>query len=123
MYFIYTSTISGVCSQTLSISKIEISDFGLAKLVGRANDDEASVTRVVGTYVPQGCTSVPSITDSEKLPLNTLVELLDSPLHNYFKQKDCLKCFFCFHWILIQFKRQLGPFDSRFRSMACFARN
>ncbi|KAI3737666.1 hypothetical protein L2E82_27676 [Cichorium intybus] len=30
--------------------KAKISDFGLAKLVGRANDDEASVTRVVGTY-------------------------------------------------------------------------
>lgn len=30
--------------------KARISDFGLAKLVGRTNDDEASVTRVVGTY-------------------------------------------------------------------------
>ncbi|KVH97976.1 Peptidoglycan-binding Lysin subgroup [Cynara cardunculus var. scolymus] len=30
--------------------KAKISDFGLAKLVGRTNDDEASVTRVVGTY-------------------------------------------------------------------------
>lgn len=34
-----------------------------------------------------------------------LVELLDSPLHNYFKQNDCLNYFFCFRWILIQFKR------------------
>ncbi|KAJ9559697.1 hypothetical protein OSB04_004857 [Centaurea solstitialis] len=30
--------------------KAKISDFGLAKLVGRTYDDEASVTRVVGTY-------------------------------------------------------------------------
>ncbi|KAL4560011.1 hypothetical protein LXL04_032159 [Taraxacum kok-saghyz] len=30
--------------------KAKISDFGLAKLVGKVNDDEASVTRVVGTY-------------------------------------------------------------------------
>ncbi|WVZ11426.1 hypothetical protein V8G54_015956 [Vigna mungo] len=35
-----------------------------------------------------------------------LVELLDSPLHNYFKQRDCLNYFFCFRWILIQFKRE-----------------
>ncbi|KAG8477345.1 hypothetical protein CXB51_031012 [Gossypium anomalum] len=34
-----------------------------------------------------------------------LVELLDRPLHKYFKQNDCLNCFFCFRWILIQFKR------------------
>jgi len=33
------------------------------------------------------------------------VELLDSPLHNYFKQNDCLNYFFCFRWVLIQFKR------------------
>ncbi|KAI7727142.1 hypothetical protein M8C21_020167 [Ambrosia artemisiifolia] len=30
--------------------KAKISDFGLTKLVGRSNDGEASVTRVVGTY-------------------------------------------------------------------------
>lgn len=34
-----------------------------------------------------------------------LVELLDSPLHNYFKQHECLNYFFCFRWVLIQFKR------------------
>lgn len=39
------------------------------------------------------------------LSLWQLVELLDSPLHNYFKQNDCLNYFFCFRWILIQFKR------------------
>ncbi|CAH1432813.1 unnamed protein product [Lactuca virosa] len=43
---------------------------------------------------------------SQLFALSKLVELLDSPLHNYFKQKDCLNCFFCFRWILIQFKRQ-----------------
>ncbi|XP_052309893.1 uncharacterized protein LOC18099927 isoform X2 [Populus trichocarpa] len=35
-----------------------------------------------------------------------LVELLDCPLHNYFKQNDCLNYFFCFRWVLIQFKRE-----------------
>lgn len=39
--------------------------------------------------------------------LSKLVELSDSPLHNYFKQNDCLNYFFCFRWILIQFKREL----------------
>ncbi|KAE9464312.1 hypothetical protein C3L33_03715, partial [Rhododendron williamsianum] len=39
--------------------------------------------------------------------LSKLVELLDSPLHNYFKQNDCLNYFFCFRWVLIQFKRQV----------------
>ncbi|KAG7533958.1 Small G protein signaling modulator 1/2 Rab-binding domain [Arabidopsis thaliana x Arabidopsis arenosa] len=38
--------------------------------------------------------------------LSKLVELLDTPLHNYFKQNDCLNYFFCFRWILIQFKRE-----------------
>ncbi|EOY31140.1 RabGAP/TBC domain-containing protein isoform 2 [Theobroma cacao] len=38
--------------------------------------------------------------------LSKLVELLDIPLHNYFKQNDCLNYFFCFRWILIQFKRE-----------------
>ncbi|KAJ0267246.1 RabGAP/TBC domain-containing protein [Hirschfeldia incana] len=38
--------------------------------------------------------------------LSKLVELLDSPLHDYFKQNDCLNYFFCFRWILIQFKRE-----------------
>lgn len=36
-----------------------------------------------------------------------LVELLDNPLHNYFKQNDCLNYFFCFRWVLIQLKRQV----------------
>nr|CAB3447686.1 unnamed protein product [Digitaria exilis] len=35
-----------------------------------------------------------------------LVELLDPPLHNYFRQNDCLNYFFCFRWVLIQFKRE-----------------
>lgn len=34
-----------------------------------------------------------------------LVELLDNPLHDYFKQNECLNYFFCFRWILICFKR------------------
>ncbi|KAI8022895.1 TBC1 domain family member 15 [Camellia lanceoleosa] len=38
--------------------------------------------------------------------LSKLVELLDSPLHNYFTQNDCLNYFFCFRWVLIQFKRE-----------------
>ncbi|KAG8372698.1 hypothetical protein BUALT_Bualt12G0093800 [Buddleja alternifolia] len=43
-----------------------------------------------------------------------LVELLDSPLHNYFKQNDCLNYFFCFRWILIQFKREF-KYDTTMR--------
>ncbi|KAL3825088.1 hypothetical protein ACJIZ3_021117 [Penstemon smallii] len=43
---------------------------------------------------------------SQLFALLKLVELLDSPLHNYFKQNDCLNYFFCFRWILIQFKRE-----------------
>ncbi|KAJ8753176.1 hypothetical protein K2173_017755 [Erythroxylum novogranatense] len=38
--------------------------------------------------------------------LSKLVELLDRPLHNYFSKNDCLNYFFCFRWILIQFKRE-----------------
>ncbi|KAL4296837.1 hypothetical protein GQ457_12G023910 [Hibiscus cannabinus] len=44
---------------------------------------------------------------SQLFALSKLVELLDSPLHDYFKQNDCLNYFFCFRWILIQFKREL----------------
>ncbi|CAJ1944606.1 unnamed protein product [Sphenostylis stenocarpa] len=43
---------------------------------------------------------------SQLFALSKLVELLDSPLHNYFKQRDCLNYFFCFRWVLIQFKRE-----------------
>ncbi|XP_039014783.1 TBC1 domain family member 17-like isoform X2 [Hibiscus syriacus] len=44
---------------------------------------------------------------SQLFALSKLVEMLDNPLHNYFKQNDCLNYFFCFRWILIQFKREL----------------
>lgn len=43
---------------------------------------------------------------SQLFALLKLVELLDSPLHNYFEQNDCLNYFFCFRWILLQFKRE-----------------
>ncbi|KAH9287587.1 hypothetical protein KI387_031704 [Taxus chinensis] len=43
---------------------------------------------------------------SQLLALRKLVEHLDNALHNYFKQADCLNYFFCFRWILIQFKRE-----------------
>ncbi|KAL2465523.1 RabGAP/TBC domain-containing protein [Abeliophyllum distichum] len=43
---------------------------------------------------------------SQLFALSKLVELLDNPLHNYFMQNDCLNYFFCFRWILIQFKRE-----------------
>ncbi|KAG9450629.1 hypothetical protein H6P81_010594 [Aristolochia fimbriata] len=45
---------------------------------------------------------------SQLFALSKLVEILDSPLHNYFKQADCLNYFFCFRWILIQFKREFS---------------
>ncbi|XP_057509208.1 uncharacterized protein LOC130791908 isoform X1 [Actinidia eriantha] len=43
---------------------------------------------------------------SQLFALSKLVELLDIPLHNYFEQNDCLNYFFCFRWVLIQFKRE-----------------
>ncbi|KAJ7539104.1 hypothetical protein O6H91_11G077100 [Diphasiastrum complanatum] len=43
---------------------------------------------------------------SQLQALLKLVQLLDTPLHDYFKQADCLNYFFCFRWILIQFKRE-----------------
>ncbi|KAM3321355.1 TBC1 domain family member 15 [Capsicum chacoense] len=43
---------------------------------------------------------------SQLFALSKLVELLDIPLHNYFKKNDCLNYFFCFRWVLIQFKRE-----------------
>ncbi|KAF5725840.1 RabGAP/TBC domain-containing protein isoform 2 [Tripterygium wilfordii] len=43
---------------------------------------------------------------SQLFALSKLVEFLDVPLHNYFKQNDCLNYFFCFRWVLIQFKRE-----------------
>ncbi|XP_047942325.1 TBC1 domain family member 15-like isoform X2 [Salvia hispanica] len=43
---------------------------------------------------------------SQLFALSKLVQLLDSPLHNYFEQNDCLNYFFCFRWLLIQFKRE-----------------
>ncbi|XP_041997851.1 TBC1 domain family member 15-like isoform X1 [Salvia splendens] len=43
---------------------------------------------------------------SQLFALTKLVQLLDSPLHNYFEQNDCLNYFFCFRWLLIQFKRE-----------------
>ncbi|CAM6040444.1 unnamed protein product [Sphagnum compactum] len=43
---------------------------------------------------------------SQLMALSKLVQLLDNPLHDYFKQNECLNYFFCFRWILIQFKRE-----------------
>ncbi|CAN1190033.1 TBC1 domain family member 15 [Linum perenne] len=43
---------------------------------------------------------------SQLFALSKLVELLDTPLHNYLEQNDCLNYFFCFRWLLIQFKRE-----------------
>ncbi|KAK9076740.1 hypothetical protein SSX86_005074 [Deinandra increscens subsp. villosa] len=51
---------------------------------------------------------------SQLFALSKLVELLDSPLHNYFKQNDCLNYFFCFRWLLIQFKRQVYSLSLEF---------
>ncbi|XP_074379301.1 uncharacterized protein LOC141720661 isoform X2 [Apium graveolens] len=43
---------------------------------------------------------------SQLFALSKLVELLDGPLHAYLEQHECLNYFFCFRWILIQFKRE-----------------
>ncbi|MBA0636708.1 hypothetical protein Godav_022179 [Gossypium davidsonii] len=51
---------------------------------------------------------------SQLFALSKLVELLDNPLHNYFKQNDCLNYFFCFRWMLIQFKRSDSIADIHF---------
>ncbi|KAH7444094.1 hypothetical protein KP509_02G064400 [Ceratopteris richardii] len=48
---------------------------------------------------------------SQLLALSKLVQLLDFPLHNYLKQADCLNYFFCFRWLLIQFKREFSYGD------------
>uniref|UniRef100_J3LGD0 TBC1 domain family member 15 n=2 Tax=Oryza brachyantha TaxID=4533 RepID=J3LGD0_ORYBR len=45
---------------------------------------------------------------AQLLALSKLVELLDPALHNYFRQNDCLNYFFCFRWVLIQFKREFS---------------
>ncbi|MCO5586298.1 hypothetical protein L7F22_040237 [Adiantum nelumboides] len=45
---------------------------------------------------------------SQLLAVAKLLEVLDSPLHKYLKQADCLNYFFCFCWILIQFKRSIS---------------
>ncbi|KAJ7956730.1 RabGAP/TBC domain-containing protein [Quillaja saponaria] len=43
---------------------------------------------------------------SQLFSISKLVELLDSPLYNHLKQHECLNYFFCFRWVLIQFKRE-----------------
>ncbi|PKU75470.1 TBC1 domain family member 15 [Dendrobium catenatum] len=43
---------------------------------------------------------------SQLFALSKLVELLDRPLHDYFVQADCSNYYYCFRWILIQFKRE-----------------
>lgn len=43
---------------------------------------------------------------SQLLALRKLVQLLDWPLHEYLKSVDGLNYFFCFRWVLIQFKRE-----------------
>ncbi|MCO5568726.1 hypothetical protein L7F22_022425 [Adiantum nelumboides] len=51
---------------------------------------------------------------SQLLALSKLVQLLDFPLHTYFKEADCLNYFFCFRWLLIQFKREF-PYEDVMR--------
>ncbi|KAI5069146.1 hypothetical protein GOP47_0015447 [Adiantum capillus-veneris] len=51
---------------------------------------------------------------SQLLALSKLVQLLDFPLHTYLKEADCLNYFFCFRWLLIQFKREF-PYEDVMR--------
>ncbi|EPS72188.1 hypothetical protein M569_02568, partial [Genlisea aurea] len=51
---------------------------------------------------------------SQFFALSKLVELLDRQLHKYLEARDCLNYFFCFRWILIQFKREFD-YDSMMR--------
>lgn len=45
---------------------------------------------------------------SQLLSLRKLVQLLDPPLYDYLRSRDCLNFFFCFRWILIHFKREFA---------------
>eukprot|EP00193_Tetraselmis_chui_P017368 CAMPEP_0177782312 /NCGR_PEP_ID=MMETSP0491_2-20121128/18382_1 /TAXON_ID=63592 /ORGANISM="Tetraselmis chuii, Strain PLY429" /LENGTH=709 /DNA_ID=CAMNT_0019302567 /DNA_START=173 /DNA_END=2302 /DNA_ORIENTATION=+ len=51
---------------------------------------------------------------SQLLALRQLVALLDPQLHAFLEAKDCLNYFFCFRWVLIQFKREFA-FDAVLR--------
>jgi len=51
---------------------------------------------------------------SQLLALQNLVELLDPEMHKFLGARDSLNFFFCFRWVLIQFKREF-EFDQVLR--------
>ncbi|KAG6516941.1 hypothetical protein ZIOFF_020316 [Zingiber officinale] len=92
---------SGMHSQLFALSKVlALASTKLARSKWKWDENKvASVAPVL----------IPSFERQERGRVgqaSLLVELLDSPLHNYFNKKDCLNYFFCFRWILIQFKRE-----------------
>eukprot|EP00271_Cylindrocystis_brebissonii_P004040 TRINITY_DN15400_c0_g1_i1.p1 TRINITY_DN15400_c0_g1~~TRINITY_DN15400_c0_g1_i1.p1 ORF type:complete len:900 (-),score=212.27 TRINITY_DN15400_c0_g1_i1:760-3459(-) len=52
--------------------------------------------------------------NAQLLAVRKLVELLDPPLHAYLRSQDCLNYYFCFRWLLIQFKREF-PYETVLR--------
>lgn len=69
------------------------------------SEDLVAWSSIYLTFVLPGINSSSVFLINSKSLLLQLVELLDSPLHNHFTQHDCLNYFFCFRWVLIQFKR------------------
>lgn len=51
---------------------------------------------------------------AQLLALQRLVQMLDPQLHSFLDSHDCLNYFFCFRWILIDFKREF-TFDEVLR--------
>jgi len=45
---------------------------------------------------------------TQLLQLSTLIKVYDKQLFDYFKQNECEKLFFCFRWLLIDFKREFS---------------
>lgn len=51
---------------------------------------------------------------AQLLALRSLVQLLDPPLFAHLEAHDCLSFFFCYRWLLIDFKREFA-FDEVLR--------
>jgi hypothetical protein len=45
---------------------------------------------------------------AQLLALRSLVQLLDPPLFAHLEAHDCLSFFFCYRWLLIDFKREFA---------------
>jgi len=45
---------------------------------------------------------------TQLVQLATLLKCLDPELYEYFRERNCTNMFFCFRWVLIQFKREFN---------------